>query len=62
MFCPFCGDWIQEPPIRNEGFELALSDAIERNAVAKSRYQRGNKIAGSDTEYKWEGITFDVGK
>ena len=54
--CSLCGAKLLEPPIRDNGLEMVLADAIELGLVPKSAAQSSTKVAGRDNEYIWSDI------
>ncbi|KAJ7070431.1 hypothetical protein B0H15DRAFT_957687 [Mycena belliarum] len=57
LTCPYCKDPLLEPPIRDNGFEMELVDAITGKTVEKSPTQPGKAVAGRGN-YTWDGIDF----
>ncbi|KAJ6475032.1 hypothetical protein C8R47DRAFT_701313 [Mycena vitilis] len=56
--CAECDAIVDEKPIKDNAFELALATAISDGIIDKSPVQPGKRVTASDDAYRWEGIVF----
>ncbi|KAJ6497085.1 hypothetical protein C8R47DRAFT_1212625 [Mycena vitilis] len=56
--CAECDAVVEEKPMKDNAFEMALSTAISDGIVDKSPLQPGRRVTAPEGAYRWEGITF----
>ncbi|KAJ7229654.1 hypothetical protein B0H12DRAFT_1077382 [Mycena haematopus] len=56
--CPTCDVDMLEAPIRDNGFEIALNEAISASLMKKPVNMKGKNSADAEDSYSWEGIRF----
>ncbi|KAJ7082089.1 hypothetical protein B0H15DRAFT_952766 [Mycena belliarum] len=57
--CPYCTARLKEAPIRDNGFEMDLVQAITSGVVSKSALQTGAKVTTVSADYDWSDIVFN---